>query len=229
MYYGTTSKKVAKHQPTLEKSSNSTTDPLISKNVPPPHAPQQKKTKHGNNFKSLAIYLYNLYYTHLHFNRLVFIVQHNNLNVQEQIVLREELKRKGAILTAVRGSIFGSVIRQSIYSNLLPLVVGPTCLIGSNVGDDENPRLVADILNIISNNKKLVLVGGKMDRSLLDLEGFQRVAKLPGLKHLQSELIGLLNSPSSRIVELLNRNAQDLVFTLETHKNNLGEPNSGEK
>ena len=193
------------------------------KNIPPPKAPSKNKTQHGNDFKSLAVYLYNLYFTQLHFNRLVFIVQHNNLTVQEQILLRRELKQKGAILTAVRGSIFGAVVRQSIlYSNLLPLVVGPTCMIGSNVSNEENPKLVADILNIINKNQKLVLVGGKMEKSLLDLEGFQNVAKLPGLKQLQSELIGLLNSPGSRIVELLNKAPQDLVFTLDTHKRNLG-------
>jgi large subunit ribosomal protein L10 len=154
---------------------------------------------------------------------LIFIVQHNNLSVQEQILLRRELKQKGAVLTAARGSIFGAVVRQStLYSNLLPLVVGPTCMIGSNVSDEENPRLVADIFNIINNKKKLTLIGGKMDRSLLDLEGFQNVAKLPGLKHLQSELIGLLNSPGSRVIELLNKAPQDLVFTLDKHKSNLG-------
>jgi large subunit ribosomal protein L10 len=205
------------------KSLNSSSETLTLKNISPTKAPQKKKTKHGNNFKSLAVYLYNLYYTQLHFNRLVFIVQHNNLSVQEQIILRRELKQKGAVLTATRGSIFGAVVRQSIlYSNLLPLVIGPTCMIGSNVTDEENPRLVADIFNIINKNKKLILVGGKMDRSLLNLEGFQNVTKLPGLKHLQSELIGLLNSSGSRVVELLNNNPQNLVFTLDTHKNNFG-------
>jgi large subunit ribosomal protein L10 len=213
------------NQPTSAKSSKLTpSEILLLKNIPPPKAPQKKKTKHGNNFKSHTVYLYNLYYTQLHFNRLVFIIQHNNLNVQEQILLRRELKQKGAVLTAVRGSIFDAVIRQSIlYSNLLPLVVGPICMIGSNVSDEENPKLVADIFNIINKNQKLVLVGGKMEKSLLDLEGFQNVAKLPGLKHLQSELIGLLNSPGSRAVELLNKVPQDLVFTLDTHKSNFGE------
>ncbi|GBB88046.1 hypothetical protein RclHR1_14590008 [Rhizophagus clarus] len=211
------------------KSFNPSSETLTSKNIPPPKAPQKKKTKHGNNFKPLAVYLYNLYYTQLHFNRLIFIVQHNNLNVQEQIILRRELKQKGAVLTVTRGSILGAVVRQSIlYRNLLPLVVGPTCMIGSNVTDEENPRLVADIFNIINKNKKLILVGGKMDRSLLNLEGFQNVTKLPGLKHLQSELIGLLNSPGSKVVELLNNNPQNLVFTLDTHRNNLGTQNSGE-
>ncbi|RIA88725.1 hypothetical protein C1645_739166 [Glomus cerebriforme] len=206
------------------KLTPSSLEILTLKNIPPPKAPQKKKTKHGNDFNSLAVYLYNLYYTQLHFNRLVFIAQHNNLNVQEQILLRRELKQKGAVLTAVRGSIFGAVIRQSIlYSNLLPLIVGPTCMIGSNVTDEENPRLVADIFNIINKNKKLVLVGGKMDRSLLNLEEFQNVAKLPGLKHLQSELIGLLNSSGSRVVELLNQNSQSLVFTLDTYKDNFGD------
>ncbi|CAB5350488.1 unnamed protein product [Rhizophagus irregularis] len=224
------SKTSANNQSTYINSFNSTSEILTLKNIPPPKAPQKKKTKHGNNFKSLAVYHYNLYYAQLHFNRLVFIVQHNNLNIQEQIILRRELKQKGAVLTVTRGSIFGAVVRQSIlYSNLLPLVVGPTCMIGSNVTDEENPKLVADIFNIINKNKKFILVGGKMDRSLLNLEGFQNVTKLPGLKHLQSELIGLLNSPGSRVVELLNNNPQNLIFTLDTHKNNFGTQNSGEK
>src|SRR6266480_7295212 len=100
-------KTSANNQSTPTKSFNSTplsSEISSSKNIPPPKAPQKNKTKHGNDFKSHAVYLYNLYFTQLHFNRLVFIVQHNNLTVQEQILLRREFKQKGAVLTAVRGS-----------------------------------------------------------------------------------------------------------------------------
>ncbi|CAG8562534.1 2944_t:CDS:2, partial [Scutellospora calospora] len=70
------------------------------------------------------------------------IPQHNNLNAQEQITIRHDLKYAGADITMVRGSVLNAVIRQSvIYQNLAPLVVGPTAMITSNVPEHENPSL----------------------------------------------------------------------------------------
>ncbi|RIB24126.1 hypothetical protein C2G38_1927866, partial [Gigaspora rosea] len=153
-----------------------------------------------------TVYLFNLYYEQLHFNRLFFIVQHNNLNVQEQIIIRRDLKYLGADMTMIRGSVLNAVIRQSvIYQNLAPLIVGPVAMISSNVSEENNPKLVSDILNIINKQKKLLLIGGKLDSSLLNLEDIERMAKLPNKKQLQTEIVGLLSAPAARIIEILNR------------------------
>ncbi|CAG8684660.1 5458_t:CDS:1 [Racocetra persica] len=194
-----------------------------SKNIPPPRAPQQSKTKYGNDFPLHTIYLFNLYYEQLHSNRLFFIVQHNNLNVQEQIIIRRDLKYTGADITMIRGSVLNAVIRQTvIYQNLSPLIVGPTAIISSNISEEENPKLVSDILNIINKQKKLLLMGGKMDSSLLNVEDIERMAKLPNKKQLQAEIVGVLSAQAARVVEILNKNPQSLVRYLEMHKENLG-------
>ncbi|KAF0449271.1 mitochondrial ribosomal protein subunit l11 [Gigaspora margarita] len=203
--------------------STSPSPPSIkSKNTSPPHAPQQSKTRYGNEFPLHTVYLFNLYYEQLHFNRLFFIVQHNNLNVQEQIIIRRDLKYLGADITMIRGSVLNAVIRQSvIYQNLAPLIVGPVAMISSNVSEEKNPKLVSDILNIINKQKKLLLMGGKLDSSLLNVEDIERMAKLPNKKQLQTEIVGLLSAPAARIIEILNRNPQSLVRSLELHKANL--------
>ncbi|CAG8827432.1 11348_t:CDS:1, partial [Dentiscutata erythropus] len=113
-----------------------------SKREPPPHAPQKERTNFGHKFPPQTVYTFNLYYAQLHFNRLLFIAQHNNLNVEEQTIIRQQFKKIGADLTAVRGSILGAVIKQSIiYKHMAPLIMGPVCMISSNVSDEENPKL----------------------------------------------------------------------------------------
>ncbi|CAG8636667.1 8188_t:CDS:2 [Acaulospora morrowiae] len=204
------------------KSEKFTDGSIIKLKKEPPHAPQREKTKFGHDFTSQAVYLFNLYYSQLHFNRLLFMAQHNNLNVQEQTVVRRELRNIGADLTATRGSILRAVIKQSIiYQNMAPLIIGPVCMISSNVCDEENPKIVSDILNILNKQKKLLLIGGKLDNSLLNLDDIKRVANLPGKKQLGSEMVGVLSSPAARMVDLLERNPKNLVRSLESLKSNL--------
>ncbi|CAG8649017.1 5217_t:CDS:1, partial [Racocetra fulgida] len=109
-----------------------------------------------------------------------------------------------------------------IYQNLLPLIVGPTAIISSNVSEEENSKLVSDILKIINKQKKLLLMGGKVDSSLLNVEDIERMAKLPNKKQLQAEIVGVLSAQAARVVEILNKNPQSLVRYLEMHKENLG-------
>ncbi|CAG8767407.1 7374_t:CDS:1 [Cetraspora pellucida] len=123
----------------------------------------------------------------------------------------------------IRGSVLNAVIRQSvIYQNLLPLIVGPTAIISSNVSEEENPKLVSDILKIINKQKKLLLMGGKLDSLLLNVEDIELMAKLPNKKQLQAETVGVLSAQAARIVEILSKNPQCLVRCLEMHKANLG-------
>ena len=210
----------------LSPSSDTTAtkNTTITAHAQYPHAviPQRTKTKFGNDFPPSAIYHYVAYYRLLYENRLVLVLQHNNLTIAEQHELRKELDKKQASLTVIRRGIFLAMLRRTVeYANLRPLIVGPTALITSNVSDEENPKLVSDLLSAIDKHKKFLLVGGKFENSLLDPMGIDEVGKLPSLVTLRGQLLGFLASIGQGVVGVLGQNAQSMVFTLQMHKESL--------
>lgn len=148
----------------------------------------------------------------------MFIFQHNNLNVQEFTQIRRDLKALGgpAKLTVVRSEIFNAVLRKTKYANLEPLVMGgPTCVFHTNVKDAEHPELLKKALQTLNKNKKLLLLGGKIDDVLLSQADVQKVVELPGLPQLQAELLGVLETPARKLISLLSSPAQELHSVLD--------------
>ncbi|CAG8591834.1 1301_t:CDS:2 [Ambispora leptoticha] len=184
--------------------------------------PRPETNRYGNPFPPRRIYLHNLYYLKVHYNRLLFILQHNNLTIPEQLELRKSLTKVNAELLVIRLGIFRAILQLTgTYENLTPLLVGPTCIITSNVSDEENPNLIKDLLAIINKNKKLLLVGGKLDESLVNIQDIERASKLPGIHTLRAELVGIISSPASKISQMLSQTPQNLLLNLESHKTKL--------
>ncbi|CAJ0758571.1 24307_t:CDS:2 [Entrophospora sp. SA101] len=195
---------------------------IKSRNIPFPLAPQKSKSRYGNKFSDIKIFLFNIYYHLLHNNRLFFLAQHNNLTIKEQESLRNELDKLKVEVMAARSTILSAVLEQSIiYSNMRPLTIGPTYIISSDVSDHENPNLIKDLLKILSKHNKILLLGGKLDNNLLNFEEIEKISKLPNLKYLHGELIGLLNQSGTILANILERNSQSLILTLENHKSNI--------
>jgi large subunit ribosomal protein L10 len=190
--------------------------------------PQRELTTHGNVDPPHRQYLFATYYKLMFGNRLVLFIQHNNLTVSEQENLRRQLCKHDASMKIIRIHIFNAMLRRSAaYMGVSSLLVGPTCIVTSNASDEKDPQLLANVLSMIRKNRKLLLLGGKLDSDLLDYEGLENAARLPPLHQLRAELIGLLNAPASHVITTLSRNSKDLVFTLMVHRKNLcGDDNS---
>ncbi|KAI9302881.1 hypothetical protein BJ944DRAFT_269262 [Cunninghamella echinulata] len=162
-------------------------------------------------------YLYQQYESLIKENRVLFVFQHNNLSVKEFTQLRQEL---GTVegpskLTVLRTGIFGSVLRSTEYANLEPLVDGPSCVLTTNAGDAEYPGLLKKITSILTKNKKLILLGGKIDQSLLTQNDVNKIIDLPGLDQLRAELLGTIESPARQLLRTLESPANEVHSILD--------------
>ncbi|KAI8384880.1 uncharacterized protein BYT42DRAFT_563934 [Radiomyces spectabilis] len=162
-------------------------------------------------------YLYHKYGSLIQDNRVMFIFQHNNLSVTEFTQLRQELSSlDGPLqLTVLRSGVFGSVLRSTKYSNLEPLIMGPTCVLTSNIQDAEHPELLKKAMAVLNKNKKMMLLGGKIDNTLLTQDDVQKIVQLPGLDMLRAELLGTIEAPARKILGLLESPAKQLHSVLD--------------
>jgi large subunit ribosomal protein L10 len=95
-------------------------------------------------------------------------------------------------LTVLRSGVFSSVLRETKFANLEPLVNGPTCVLSTNVADVEYPQLMKQSVELLSKNKKLLLLGGKLDNV--------GVIEAPVRK-----LLGTLEQPAAELHSVLDR------------------------
>jgi large subunit ribosomal protein L10 len=175
----------------------------------------QKKTVHPPK----RTYLHNQYGDIIKKNRAVFIFQHNNLTVKEFTQLRQVLGQlpggPSTKLTVLRSGVFSSVLRETKFANLEPLVSGPTCALATNVSDAEYPELMKKSVELLSKNKKLLLLGGKLDNVLLNQADVLKVVDLPSIDQLRAQVVGVIEAPVRKLLGTLEQPAGELSSVLD--------------
>ncbi|GAA5798197.1 hypothetical protein EDC94DRAFT_646469 [Helicostylum pulchrum] len=164
-------------------------------------------------------FLHNKYNDIVKNNRAVFIFQHNNLTVKEFTQLRQAIGNfeggANTKLTVLRSGVFGAVLRETKFANLEPLVSGPTCALTTNVADSEYPELMKKSVELLSKNKKLLLLGGKLDSVLLTQSDVLKVVDLPSLDQLRAQVVGVIEAPARKLLGTLEQPASELSSVLD--------------
>ncbi|KAF9579024.1 hypothetical protein BGW38_004899 [Lunasporangiospora selenospora] len=195
--------------------------------------PAKKLTLYGKDFHPRKVFLHNAYTDLLNKNRVLLICQHNNMSVPELIQLRTNLKAAGADMTVVRLGIFSAALRETRYANLAPLVSGPTSVISCNISPEEEEEMafskqpvgLKGIRQVVEKNNKMILLGGKVDDSLVSVADMAKLVDMPGIKTLRSQVAGLLSQAAGgRLVQLLSMNPTLLVMNLDAHIKSQQEP-----
>jgi large subunit ribosomal protein L10 len=60
-------------------------------------------------------------------------------------------------------------------------------------------------------NDKLEIVGGAMGSTVLDVEGVKALASMPSLDELRAKLIGLVQAPATKVVQVISAPAGQLA------------------
>ena len=66
-------------------------------------------------------------------------------------------------------------------------------------------------------NDKLVVVGGALVGDMLDVDRVKALAALPSLDELRGQLVGLIQTPATRIVGLVQTPASELARVLNAY------------
>ncbi|MGY9106777.1 MAG: 50S ribosomal protein L10, partial [Alphaproteobacteria bacterium] len=66
---------------------------------------------------------------------------------------------------------------------------------------------------------KLVILGGVLDLQLLDVTGIKALATLPSLDELRAKLVGMIQTPATRIAGVLQAPASQLARVFGAYAN----------
>jgi large subunit ribosomal protein L10 len=70
------------------------------------------------------------------------------------------------------------------------------------------PKVAADFAKT---NDKLVILGGAMGSTVLDADGVKALATMPSLDELRAKIVGMIQTPATRIAAVVNAPAGNLA------------------
>ncbi|MEO0961990.1 MAG: 50S ribosomal protein L10 [Pseudomonadota bacterium] len=130
---------------------------------------------------------------------VVVVTHYSGLNVAELSELRRDMAEAGASFRVTKNRLAKRALEGTPASEITDLFTGPTAI---GVSDDPvaAPRILAKFAKA---NDKLIIRGGIMGETVLDETGVKALADLPSLDELRGKIVGMLNTPATRIAGVL--------------------------
>jgi large subunit ribosomal protein L10 len=139
--------------------------------------------------------------------QLVVITQQNGLTVAEVSDLRRKMRAAGAGYKVAKNRLAQLALKGTKYEGLATLLKGPTAIAYST-----DPIAAAKIaVTFAKGNEKLKIVGGSMGADVIGADGIKALATLPSLDELRAKLVGMLQTPATRVATILQAPAGQLA------------------
>ncbi|MBK7161796.1 MAG: 50S ribosomal protein L10 [Sphingomonadales bacterium] len=138
---------------------------------------------------------------------VVVVTRNLGLTVAQSTDLRLKMRDAGAGYKVAKNRLAKIALNDTQYESLSDLLTGPTALATS--GDPVAAAKVA--VEFAKTNDKLEIVGGAMGSTVLDVEGVIALASLPSLDELRAKLIGLVQAPATKVVQVISAPAGQLA------------------
>ncbi|MGL5837118.1 MAG: 50S ribosomal protein L10 [Sphingorhabdus sp.] len=138
---------------------------------------------------------------------VVVVTRNLGLTVAQSTDLRTKMRDAGAHYKVAKNRLAKIALNDTQYSTLSDLLTGPTALATS--GDPVAAAKVA--VEFAKTNDKLEIVGGAMGGTVLDVEGVKALASMPSLDELRAKLIGLVQAPATKVVQVISAPAGQLA------------------
>jgi large subunit ribosomal protein L10 len=130
----------------------------------------------------------------------VVVVAHNKgLTVNQVNDLRAKMAQAGATVKVAKNRLAKLALDGTDAAGMKDLFTGPTMLAYAN-DPVTAPKVASDFAKA---NDKFVVLGGALGKTLMDAAAVKALAELPSLDQLRAKLIGMIQTPGTRIASVL--------------------------
>lgn len=143
-------------------------------------------------------------------SEVVVITHQTGLTVAEVEGLRAKVREAGAGYKVTKNRLARLALTGTPYENLSDQFTGPTSITTSS-----DPVAAAKaIVEFANSNDKVTIVGGGLGEKQLNVDEIKALAKIPPLEELRAKLVGMLQTPASRMVGVMTGSAGNLARVL---------------
>ena len=144
---------------------------------------------------------------------LVVVTEYKGLSVAEITDLRRKMKAAGAQFQVTKNRLIKLALADTPCAGISDLFTGPTAIAYS-----PDPVTAAKVtVEFAKQNEKLIVLGGTMGKTVLDADGVKALAALPSLDELRGKMVGMLQTPATRIAGVLQAPAGQLARVMNAY------------
>jgi large subunit ribosomal protein L10 len=130
----------------------------------------------------------------------IVVAEYRGLDVASVTVLRKNARQSGVYLRVLKNTLVRRAVAGTAFEPLSEQLTGPLMYAISN-----DPVAAAKVLSdFAKTNDKLVIKGGSLPNSVLDVEGVKALASLPSREELLAKLLGTMQAPITQFARTLN-------------------------
>jgi large subunit ribosomal protein L10 len=144
---------------------------------------------------------------------LVVVTEYKGLSVAEMTDLRRRMKAAGARFQVAKNRLVKLALADTPCAGISDLFTGPTAIAYSS-----DPVAAAKVtVEFAKQNEKLIVLGGTMGTTMLDADGVKSLASLPSLDELRGKIVGMIQTPATRIAGVLQAPGGQLARVLNAY------------
>eukprot|EP01132_Coremiostelium_polycephalum_P012126 gene12126-14831_t len=137
----------------------------------------------------------------------VVVAHYTGLTVAQLSDLRSKMRDAGGTVKVAKNRLAKIALQGTESEGISDLFTGQTLVAYSN--DPITAPKIA--IEFAKGNEKLVILGGSMGATTLDADGVKALAALPSLDELRAKLVGMIQTPATRIAQIVNAPAGQLA------------------
>lgn len=137
----------------------------------------------------------------------VVVSHYSGLTVAQLEELRGKMREAGASFKVTKNRLTKLALADSKFEGLADLLSGPTAIAFS----EDAVAAAKATVEFAKKNEKLVVLGGAMDETALDVDGVKALASMPSLDELRGKLVGVLQAPAQKLAAVSQAPAGQLA------------------
>lgn len=138
---------------------------------------------------------------------VIVVAHYTGLTVKDMTALRARMRDAGAKVKVAKNRLAKLALQGTDATGLADLFKGPT-LVAYSSDPVAAPKAAVEFAKT---NDKFVILGGAMGTSSLNPEGVKALATLPSLDELRAKLVGMIQTPATRIAAVVAAPAAQLA------------------
>ena len=149
-------------------------------------------------------------------NTSVIVVAHNKgLTVNQVNDLRGKMSAAGATIKVAKNRLAKLALDGTDATGIKDLFTGPTMIAYAN-DPVAAPKVAADFAK---GNDKFVVLGGSLGKTVLDAAAVKALAELPSLDQLRAKIVGMIQTPATRIAGILAAPGGQIARVINAYAN----------
>ena len=143
----------------------------------------------------------------------VVVAHYAGLSVAQMNDLRSRMREAGGTVKVAKNRLAKIALQGTDVEMISDLFQGQTVIAFS---DDPvvAPKVAIDFAKA---NENLVVLGGAMGATELDANGVKALATMPSIDELRAKIVGMIQTPASRIAQVVNAPAGQVARVLNAY------------